>query len=324
MTGTAYTYKDFSDAVFKLLDEYSLNGVRDTVAGSFRTDAEKRLSLYLGNSAAKVYKDFPEVKRAALVLPSLPVLYSAENLTLGNGDSVTIPVKTSGANVPAFACHAVISGGLRVITRAMLSQSVSGEFESEPGEYREVRINLPAPDDEYAFEIKPNDSGKCVIKSIAIYCLSDSAYDIPYTDIPSLGKCAARLPDDCSRLRKVIFSNGDKASPELFTVSDGLIEADAGLCGNYGIEYEVKSPAFSEDMAAIVLSDEKFSLITRLCAAELCPTESSELYMRLAASYSAFAEALRKNAASETRRRNSFYGKCRRLAARLNYGKKGV
>lgn len=324
MTGTSYTYKDFSDAVFKLLDEYSLNGVRDTVSGSFRTDAEKRLSLYLENSAAKVYRDFPEVKRTRLILPKLPVLYSAQDLTLGPGDSVTVPIKTSGTNVPAFACHAVINGGIKVITRAMLSQNVSGEFESEPGEYREVRIDLPCPDDEYSFEIKSAENGKCVIKSIAIYCLSDSSYDIPYTDIPSLGKCAAKLPEDCLRLRKLTYSNGERAASELFTVSDGLIEADDGLCGDFVMEYEAKSPSFSEDMAAVTLSDEKFSLITRLCAVEICPTESSELYMRLAASYNAFADTLRKNAASETKRRNSFYGKCRRLAARLNYGKKGV
>ena len=323
MTATKYTYSDFRDAVFKLLDEYSLNGVSGKESGSFVTDAEKRLSLYLGNAASKVYGDFPEIKRTRLDFPKLPILYSAENLTLDTDDYVSIPIHSDGTNVPAFACHAVFTGSIKLTTSRFFSETVSGEFESAPGEYREVRIDLPAPDDEHTFKISPSDGGKCHIRSVVIYCLSDAETDIPYTDIPPLGKCAARLPSDCARLEGIYLSGKNTVGTDGFYISDGLIIADEALCGSYEISYSAKPPVFSEDMDGIAMSSEKFSLITRLCAIELCPTEDSELYMRLSVSYNAFADALRRRRETPSYARNSFFGKCERLPSRLIYGKKG-
>lgn len=324
MTGTKYTYSDFSDAVFKLLDEYSLNGVCGMDTGSFRTDAEKRLSLYLGNAASKVYGDFPEIKRTRLDFPKLPILYRAKDASLDTDDYISIPIRSEGRNVPAFACHAVFTGSIRLTTCRFFSEDISGEFESAPGEYREVRIDLPAPDDEHTFKISPSEGGKCHIRSVVIYCLSDAETDIPYTDIPPLGKCAARLPSDCARLEGIYLSGKTTVGTDGFSLSDGLIVADEALCGSYEISYAAKPPVFSEDMDGIAMSSEKFSLITRLCAIELCPTEDSELYMRLSVSYNAFVDALRKSRGTPSYERNSFFGKCRRLSTRLIYGKKGV
>lgn len=153
-------------------------------------------------------------------------------------------------------------------------------------------------------------------------CARRVALSFPYltnTDEIVFEKGVADAPEDCERILCVKTSDGTTVHPAAVKLIDGKIYCDkAENVQKANIVYRVAVNHFTPDTSEdekIKLPDISADALVYLTAAELCPTEYSELYSKLMFKYRDIALNC-YNAEEKPAGRNTFYSGCGRKFTR--------
>lgn len=317
------TLGELEKNIFRVLNEYSVNGEEITDTQGLTGDLKKRLISSINRSIRKIVSFLVKPKSTVLLNLLCPdILIGPKNIKLSeNMFCEVIPSDSS-----AFYFELTGSINLRIINNLTEEIIFQKEYSSPFGQAIPCRAFIPI-NDKVPMRIELEGQKGGYINNYTLY--SSSVY--PYSEMQEksykyiLGPrwACAILPKGFYGIEKIENDNAEIVSSDLFKEKDGLIYCDCRLSGTYLLTYYYIPEPFDEESdkdSKIELPDIAIDALIYSAAADICPEENSELYSRLIYQYQDIVMNYYNTLNRGYSTRNKFYkqGKKRGLYRRGN------
>ncbi len=305
-----YTLGSFRTALFRVLDEYSLNGNNTERFSGMLSDIEKRLVSSLNMSIRRIYLSSERLpKKASLFFAAEKLLAEYSDMSMDCEKKIFLP-ENSSFFVAEYSGEAKLSFfdmDERLISETLLT--------SEFGNIKTEKALVP----ESCVYVSFAPVSGFFIKKLR-FCGGSFAQDTDPALLPDGNRLFCRFDEE---LIEIISAEKESKgiSPEAICYDEHIISVPREYQGYITIEYYAYPDSFTEstpDDTPIPLSPAYSDAALFMVAADLCDREDDGLYSKLTYKY---REILNNTYPIErTKIRNRFFSTGRRKSIRRFWG----
>ncbi len=301
MSEHTYTLSEIKDAVFRALDEFSINGnLSDKYSGGL-SDINKRFFEALNQSVRKVYLSVErKVHETALSFTKHAMLLEVSklNISRSQAERISLP-QSAGSFCISFTGQGTLT--LKNSSEVILAEyrlcSGGGVFETEKDFVPEGCVSA---------EITSH-AGLSILYFKVYSCNFLARGVTEQTLLPDGKNLFCAFPESAVEIKYVSSAN-TPYPVDLFSFGRGIISCDEKYAGSYRVEYFSYPPKLYETDppdTPIELSPTACSALIYSTAAYLCADEDGDLYTKLMYRYQEICA--NRYPAAGTKTRNSFY-----------------
>lgn len=313
MNNNKFSLGFLRNEVFRVLDEYTSNGITHEIFTGGTGDIEKRFISALNSAIRLVYlcaARTPKKKRILLEKPS--VLSYSENFRIFPGeDCRSFELSDTGAQNTGFICLSFdfCGQGTLVIADNDGETLESIELMADFGKIENFKRKLSVKN---ASSVDFCSDGRTLdIKNLMFFGADGALSGVEDELLPDGKKLFCKLSDRFYELKGVFCEKNGfvvEMPEDVFEIENGVLSCEQKYAGEYFVEFfeyplEIAEGAgieFSVDIAPAYLD-----AVIYATAASLCAREDGELYSRLTYKYREYLSNLYP--ASNLHRKNSFF-----------------